>query len=188
MYTIIAVVCVVCFVVALAVAAWRWQQPVYKFTGLGVSAATLAVAVVVPTLNWKDSGDSTPGDAKSFDITLSVEDNTDVDLCLRGVRGTGRAAEGEAMALLVRGLSDAQYYLAHHIPDDEDWGVPRFQVGAVKTKAGTLYELVIWRFDAEMAGVARHLTKAQFKSRPPGVHEVARRKVIRKAATEKDVC
>ncbi|MEU2745913.1 hypothetical protein ABZ613_06390 [Streptomyces collinus] len=186
MYTIIVVLCCVAVLVgALAAVAWRLKQPVYTFTALGVAAATLAAAVVVPLVNSEDS--AADDDARSSDITLDVEDNTQVDLCMTGVHGTGRAAEGESLALLVRGLNDAQYYLTHRIPDAQNWSVPRFRVGAVDSPSGTPYELVVWKFDSETTRLVERLTKAQFGSRPSTVHEVVRRKVIRRAA-DKDHC
>jgi hypothetical protein len=179
-YTIVVVLCCVAVLVgALAVVAWRLKQPVYTFTALGVAVATLAAAVLVPLLN---SEDSAADDVHSSGITLDVEDNTQVGLCVTGVRGTGRAAEGESLVLLVRGLNDAQYYLTHRIPDAQNWSLPRFRVGAVDSPSGTPYELVVWKFDSEASRVVEQLTKAQFGSRPPGVQEVVRRKVIRKTA------
>ncbi|MFD5945259.1 hypothetical protein ACFWAZ_03590 [Streptomyces collinus] len=188
MYTIIAVGGVVVFVAAIAVAARRYEKPVLKYTGFGVAAATLAATVAVPTLDMAEDDDPQDDEPRPPAITLSVEDNTDVPLCFRGVQGTGRAPEGESLALLVRGLNDAQYYLAHHVPDEQEWRMPRFQVGAIDTAPGTPYELVVWKFDAETTRVADHLAKAQFKRRPPGATEVARSTVIRLAATEKDQC
>ncbi|MFD5232663.1 hypothetical protein ACFWJ5_29890 [Streptomyces qaidamensis] len=187
MHTIIAVGGVAVFVATIAIAARRYEKPVLKYTGFGVAAATLAATVAVPTLDM--TGDDDPeDDYPKPAIALSMEDNTDVPLCVRGVHGTGRAPEGESLALLVRGLNDAQYYLAHHVPDEQEWRMPRFQVGAIDTDPGTSYELVVWKFDAGTARVAEHLAKAQFRSRPPGATEVARRKVTRRAATEKDQC
>ncbi|MEU9568848.1 hypothetical protein AB0D62_02965 [Streptomyces massasporeus] len=188
MYTFIAVGGVAVFVAAIAIAARRCKKPVLKYTGFGVAAATLAATVAVPTLDMTGDDDFGDDDPKPSAITLSVEDNTEVPLCFRGVQGTGRAPEGESLALLVRGLNDAQYYLAHHVPDEQEWRMPRFQVGAIDTAPGTPYELVVWKFDTESARVADHLAKAQFTSRPPGATEVARSKVIRMAATAKDQC
>ena len=184
-YTLIVVVCCAMVLVGvLAVLAWRLKQPVYKFAALGITVATLIATVAVPLL---DADDSAADDEKPSDITLGVEENTQVGLCMTGVRGTGRAAAGESLVLLVRGLNDAQYYLTHRIPDTQNWSLPRFRVGAVDSPSGTPYELVVWKFGTETTPLVEQLTKAQFRSRPSGVQEVARRKVIRKAAG-KDHC
>jgi hypothetical protein len=184
-YTILIVVsCATVLVGALVVLAWRLKQPVYNFAALGIAVATLIAAVAVPLLG---SEGSAPDDGKPSDIALDVEDNTQVGLCMTGVRGTGRAAAGESLVLLVRGLNDAQYYLTHRIPDAQNWSLPRFRVGSVDSPSGTPYELVVWRFGSETAPLVEQLTKAQFRGRPPGVQEVVRRKVLRKAA-DKDHC
>ncbi|MFF3327950.1 hypothetical protein ACFYWX_00060 [Streptomyces sp. NPDC002888] len=188
MYIPIAIICVALFVAALVFAARHRQQSVHKFAGLGVAAANLAVASVMLINALNSPGTSAPDDTKSTDVTIAGEPNSQVDLCFKGAHGTGRAGKGSSLVLLVHGLDNAEYHLAHHIADEQEWRVPTFQVGASKTQAGTRYELVVWKFDAKSTEVASRLNRAQFESRPPGVEEVASLSVIRKAAGEKDHC
>ncbi|GAA3089078.1 hypothetical protein GCM10010449_11140 [Streptomyces rectiviolaceus] len=193
-WKIFIVVGAVVLFVAVCVGAAKWRKKsINKTLGLSLSAAALAVVAFFGIEGIGEPGSPSTGDASSRVSITYPRDAGRVQLCLRTLEGVGRAPSGSSLWLLVRGSGNTNYYLARRIPDDPDsqgWTVGNVQVGNAETEPGQRYELVVWKFDARLTDVATHFSSGavEFSSRPPGAQHVAKRIVIRAAATERDRC